>query len=57
MTFNFQPIFEKTEDTTKYRLITKDGIKVESLNGREILTIAPETIAKLTDVAYDDVSH
>ena len=57
MTFSYQPIFEKSEDNTNYRLITKDGIKVENVGGREILTINPETIAKLTDEAFDDVSH
>ena len=57
MAFSYQPIFEKADDSTKYRLITKDGIKVEHLAGREILSISPETIAKLTDVAFDDVSH
>ena len=57
MPFSYQPIFEKTEDSTKYRLITKDGIKTEKLGGREILSVSPETITKLTDVAFDDVSH
>jgi fumarate hydratase class I len=57
MTFSFQPIFEKTEDKTEYRLITKDGIKVEKLGGREIVAIAPETIESLTEAAFDDVSH
>lgn len=57
MSFSYQPIFEKGEDKTNYRLITKDGIKVEKLGGRDILTVAPETLAQLTEVAFDDVSH
>jgi fumarate hydratase class I len=57
MTFQYQPIFEKGDDSTEYRLLTKDGLKVEKLGGREILTISPETIVKLTDEAFDDVSH
>ena len=57
MSFQYQPIFEKGEDSTQYRLLTKDGIKIEKCAGREILSISPETIAKLTDEAFDDVSH
>ena len=57
MTFSYQPIFEKSEDNTNYRLISKDGIKVEKVSGREILSVSPETISKLADVAFDDVSH
>jgi fumarate hydratase, class I len=57
MAFVYQPIFEKAGDPTKYRLITKDGIKTETFAGREILTIDPETMVKLTDAAFDDVSH
>jgi fumarate hydratase class I len=57
MTFSYQPIFEKGEDKTNYRLITKDGLKVEKLAGREVLTITPEALTQLTEVAFDDVSH
>ena len=57
MAFSYQPIFEKTEDKTEYRLLTKEGIKVETLGGREILTISPDAISKLTEAAFDDVSH
>jgi fumarate hydratase class I len=57
VTFTYQPIFEKTEDHTEYRLLTKDGVKVERLNGRDILVIDPDAIKKLTEAAMDDVSH
>ena len=57
MTFHFQPIFEKGKDETEYRFLGKDGIKTEHLGGREILTVSPEALVKLTDEAFDDVSH
>jgi fumarate hydratase class I len=57
MTFHFQPIFEKGKDDTEYRFLGKDGIKIEHLGGREILTVSPEALVKLTDEAFDDVSH
>lgn len=57
MTFNYQPIFEKTEDKTNYRLITKDGIKAEKIGDREVLRIESSAITALTEAAFDDVSH
>lgn len=57
MTFHFQPIFEKHDDHTKYRLITKDGVRLEKHGSRDVLVISPETITALTDAAFDDVSH
>lgn len=57
MTFHFQPIFEKSTDQTEYRFLGKDGIKVEQWGGREILNISPQALARLTDEAFDDVSH
>ncbi len=57
MTFSYQPIFEKFEDKTKYRLITKDGVKTEKIGDRELLTVDASAISTLTDAAFDDVSH
>ncbi|HND84323.1 MAG TPA: fumarate hydratase, partial [Pseudobdellovibrionaceae bacterium] len=57
MSFHFQPILEKSADKTQYRLITRDGVEVKTLDGREYLYIQPEAIAKLSEVAMDDVSH
>lgn len=55
--FRFQPIFEKTKDTTKYKLLSKDFVKTESFAGREVLTVEPEAIRLLSEAAFDDVSH
>ncbi|MCX6125130.1 MAG: fumarate hydratase, partial [Proteobacteria bacterium] len=57
MTFSHQPIFEKCDDRTVYRKLTADGIKIENLGGREILTVSESAITLLTDAAFDDVSH
>jgi fumarate hydratase class I len=57
MGFSYQPIFEKTDDKTSYRLVTKEGIRLEKVAGREILAIDPSVMTRLTEVAFDDVSH
>lgn len=57
MSFNYQPIFEKTKDTTEYELIDQNGIEVKEFNGQEFLFIKPEALVNLTEKAIDDVSH
>ena len=55
--FNYQPIFEKTNDSTEYRLITKEHVSTETFQGRELLVVETEGIEKLSEQAFDDVSH
>jgi fumarate hydratase, class I len=61
--FNYQPIFQKSDEKTiaknetKYRLITKDFIETIKLGDQDFLKVKPEAIAKLAEVAMDDVSH
>lgn len=50
-------IFHLKEDTTPFRLISKDYVKVEKLGDRKILTIQPEALTKLAKEAFTDVSH
>lgn len=57
MTFIYQPIFETFDDKTKYRLLTKDGVKLEKHGARDVLVVSEEAIRHLTDTAFDDVSH
>jgi hypothetical protein len=55
--FSFQPIFEKTKDSTTYRQISKDHVRTENFGDREVLVIKPEALRILSEVAFDDVSH
>lgn len=57
MTFAFQPLLEKSKDTTNYRLLSKDGVELVKLDGQEFIKIKPEALALLSEVAMDDVSH
>lgn len=55
--FKYQEPFEMaTPDTTEYRLLTKDYVKVEQCCGRKILRIAPEGLTMLAREAFLDVS-
>ncbi len=55
--FQFQPIFESKSDTTSYRPLGKDGVRLEKHGPRDVLIIDPSVIKTLTSIAFDDVSH
>ncbi len=44
------------EDTTQYRLLTKDYVKVVECDGRKILKVDPKGLELLSKEAYSDVS-
>ena len=54
--FIYQEPFEMGEDTTQYRLITKDYVSVEQCGDRQILRIDPKGLELLSKEAYADVS-
>ena len=55
--FAFHEIFPLGHDDTPYRKITSDGIGTASLNGQNVVTVAPEAIIRLTKEAIKDTSH
>ncbi len=54
--FHYQEMFPLGPDTTEYRLITKDHVKVENWNGHEMLVVDPEALTILANVASHDCS-
>ncbi len=55
--FKYQTPFEFAgPDETKYRLLTKDYVKVVDCDGRKILKVAPEGLELLSREAFADVS-
>ncbi|MDE7161004.1 MAG: fumarate hydratase [Muribaculaceae bacterium] len=54
--FHYQKPFELGPDTTEYRLITKDYVKVENWNGHEMLVVDPEALTIIANVASHDCS-
>ena len=56
--FSYHELFPLAEDTeTEYRQITTDHVGIEKLGGKEILTVEPEGITRLTAEAFHDTSH
>lgn len=54
--FTYQNPYPVQKDTTNYRLLTKDYVTVEELNGRRILKVKPEGLELLSREAFKDVS-
>ena len=57
MPFNYEDLLPIGGDQTKYRLISKDGVKVVKHGDLEFLEVAPEALTKLTEVAIHDINH
>ncbi len=54
--FKYQDPFPLGPDSTKYRLLTKEGISVATFEGKEILKVSPAALTNLANQAMRDVS-
>ncbi len=54
--FKFQELFELGQDTTEYRLLTKDYVKTVTCDGRKLLVVDPKGLELLSKEAFADVS-
>ena len=57
MTFKYAPLFPLGKDETPYRKLTSEGVKVETIGGREVLTVSREAIRLLAEAAMSDINH
>ncbi len=53
--FKYAPMFQLGPDKTEYRLLTKEGVSVGEFEGKEILKVTPEALARLAQEAFHDV--
>ncbi|HEY1108340.1 MAG TPA: fumarate hydratase [Opitutaceae bacterium] len=54
--FSYQDPMPLGPDTTEYRLLSKEGVSTTTFEGKEILKVAPETLAFLAQQAFHDTS-
>ncbi len=54
--FKYQEPFPTQGDTTEYRLLTKDYVKVVDCDGRKVLKVDPKGLELLSKEAFADVS-
>ena len=55
--FKYEDLLPIGEDSTEYRLLSKEGISTFSADGREFLKVEAKAISNLTEVAIHDISH
>ena len=56
-TFSYSDLLPLGEDTTQYRLVSKEGVSVVKLGDKEFLQVSADAIAKLTEEAIHDINH
>jgi len=54
--FHYQDPFPLAKDSTKYRLLTKEGVSVASFEGKEILKVEPSALERLSHEAMREIS-
>ena len=55
--FSYSDLLPIGEDSTKYRLLTKDGVSVKKHGDLEFLHVEPSALSALSEVAIHDISH
>jgi fumarate hydratase class I len=54
--FSYRDPYPLGDDDTEYRLLTKEGVSTTMFEGKEVLKVAPETLAFLAQQAFHDCS-
>jgi fumarate hydratase class I len=55
--FSYSDLLPIGADTTKYRLVSQEGVSVIKLGDKEFLQIEPSALTLLTETAIHDISH
>jgi fumarate hydratase, class I len=55
--YRHSPLFPLGQDTTPYRKITSDGVRVEKVMGEEVVVVSGEALRALAEAAFGDISH
>src|SRR5262245_14437665 len=55
--YRHTPLFPLGKDTTTYRKITSEGVRVEKLGGREVIVVEREAMRALSEAAFTDINH
>lgn len=55
--FSYSDLLPIGKDSTKYRLISREGVNVIKLGDKEFLQVEPAALTQLTETAIHDISH
>jgi fumarate hydratase class I len=55
--YRHTPLFPLGADHTTYRKLSADGVRVETILGREMVVVSHETMRALSEAAFTDINH
>src|SRR5215469_1294570 len=55
--YRHTPLFPLGPDTTRYRRLTSDGVRVEKAFGRDVVVVDREALRLLAEQAFVDINH
>jgi fumarate hydratase class I len=55
--YKHTPLFPLGADTTPYRKITTEGVRVETVMGKEMLVVSRDALRMLSEAAFGDINH
>src|SRR4051794_26572209 len=55
--YRHTPLFPLVADTTTYRKLAGEGVRIETMLGREVLVVAHEAMRALSEAAFTDINH
>src|ERR1700743_3300013 len=55
--YKHTPLFLLGADTTPYKKVTADGVRVEKVLGKDMLVVSREALRALSEAAFGDINH
>jgi fumarate hydratase, class I len=55
--YRHSPLFPLGQDTTPYRKLSSDGVRVEKIMGEDVVVVSPEALRALSEAAFADINH
>jgi fumarate hydratase class I len=55
--YKHTPLFPLGADTTPYKKITTEGVRVEKVLGQDMLVVSREALRALSEAAFGDINH
>ena len=55
--YKHTPLFPLGEDLTPYKKITREGVRVEKVLGRDMLVVSREALRALSEAAFGEINH
>jgi fumarate hydratase, class I len=55
--YRHSPLFPLGHDTTPYRKLSADGVRLEKIMGEDIVVISREALRALSEAAFADINH